>query len=422
MRTDDAAMRPPAGRWVRSATTTVTDSNGMPVERWIPRPGIPSLPILSMATPFGSGPNDYPAITDAGAAAYVTAGRIAIAHALQLIGLRPGDRVLVPAYHCPAMVEPVKWMGAEPLFYRLNDDLTINFADVERRTDNRTRAMLCVHFFGFPQNPMAARAFCDSHGLVMIEDCSHSYFGYAGDRPLGAFGHYAIGSLTKFFPVREGGCLVAPPDKVEDVKARLRGQGWTQGAIAVMDAIEDAVDYGRLRGLSPVVWTMSRAKRAVLGRHFAARPNNPSQVRSGKLGEFDSSWIDTRMVLPSLAITWATSRRRLVARRRAHYRRLVQAFAGVSGVRALIPDLPEGAVPYMFPLWVDDLDRVFPKLEDLAVPMQRFGQFLSPEITAETFPTSFAFSHNVIQLACHQELTDDEVDSIVALVLQAIAS
>jgi dTDP-4-amino-4,6-dideoxygalactose transaminase len=76
----------------------------------------------------------------------------------------------------------------------------------------------------------------------------------------------------------------------------------------------------------------------------------------------------------------------------------------------------------MFPLWVDDLDRVFPKLEDLAVPMQRFGQFLSPEITAETFPTSFAFSHNVIQLACHQELTDDEVDSIVALVLQAIAS
>ncbi|MBK9574239.1 MAG: DegT/DnrJ/EryC1/StrS family aminotransferase [Rhodoferax sp.] len=43
----------------------------------------------------------------------------------------------------------------------------------------------------------------------MIEDCAHCFFGQAGERPIGAWGDFATASLTKFFPVPEGGLLAS---------------------------------------------------------------------------------------------------------------------------------------------------------------------------------------------------------------------
>ena len=62
---------------------------------------------------------------------------------------------------------------------------------------------------------------------------------------------------------------------------------------------------------------------------------------------------------------------------------------GIKGCWPLRPVLPEWVVPHMFPLWVENLDTVFPNLEDLAFPMQRFGQFLSPELDETICPINF---------------------------------
>ena len=78
-------------------------------------------------------------------------------------------------------------------------------------------------------------------------------------------------------------------------------------------------------------------------------------------------------------------------------------------------------VPYMFPLWIDNLSAVFPKLEDRAVPMQRFGQFLWNGVDETGCPNSLAFSKHLIQLPCHQELRDDEVAWIIDTVSEVIA-
>ncbi len=74
----------------------------------------------------------------------------------------------------------------------------------------------------------------------------------------------------------------------------------------------------------------------------------------------------------------------------------------------------------MLPIWIDDLDRVFPRLEDEAVPMQRFGQFLAPGIDESVCEVSARRSHHSLQLPCHQALSETDLALIIDRVRRAI--
>ena len=174
-----------------------------------PRERIPKQAILSLAT-FGSDAGcAVPSVLTAGDVKFVPRGNIAIALALTHAGIGQGDQVLLPAYHCKSMVEPVIWRGAEPVFYRIGYDTFPDLDDVTQALTPRSRAILVPHYFGFPQNMQLIRDFCDQHHLILIEDCAHAFFGLHAGQPLGSFGDYAIASAWKFYPVPNGGCLIS---------------------------------------------------------------------------------------------------------------------------------------------------------------------------------------------------------------------
>ena len=58
----------------------------------------------------------------------------------------------MPSYHCEAMVEPVTWLGAEPVFFRIEEILSVDLVDISRHCDPKIRAVIAVHYFGFPQD------------------------------------------------------------------------------------------------------------------------------------------------------------------------------------------------------------------------------------------------------------------------------
>ena len=74
------------------------------------------------------------------------------------------------------MVDPVVWRGVNAVFYRLHPDTSPDVDDIAHRLTSRTRAVLVVHYFGFPQPLEQLRAFCDAHVLILIEDCAHAFF------------------------------------------------------------------------------------------------------------------------------------------------------------------------------------------------------------------------------------------------------
>ncbi|CAG1022665.1 partial GDP-perosamine synthase, partial [Methylococcales bacterium] len=139
-------------------------------------PHIPARPVLSLDD-FGLESSPCATVLDAGQAKLTLNARTALAHALLHAKIGRGNSVLLPAYHCPAMVSPLAWLGVEPVFYPIRQDTSVDVNVLSGLVRPDTRAVLAVHYFGFIQDMRPLREFCDIHGLVLIEDCAHAFFG-----------------------------------------------------------------------------------------------------------------------------------------------------------------------------------------------------------------------------------------------------
>jgi dTDP-4-amino-4,6-dideoxygalactose transaminase len=392
--------------------------------RLIPVPDASVKPILSLSDFLHRPRARIPSVLDAGNVIHLTTGRVAIALALESLGLAPGDKVLVPAYHCASMIMPLNRVAAEPVYYRIRDDLSVDLDDIAAKIDGRAKALMVTHYFGFPQDMPRIREFCDDRGLALIEDCAHSFFGRIGGRPIGSFGDFAIGSQRKFFPVFDGGCLVSRSVSATAITTREQPTGANLNAVLTL--CTDAIGFGRLPALRPFVVGLKAVRNLTRGvppepdDAAAGASGNPANDNSGGFDEFDGAWMDKKPMLVSRAVLASFSKGHVIARRRENYRSLLSALGDLPGCRPQFPDLPDEVVPYMFPIWIDDLATIFPCLEDAAVPMQRFGQFLAPGIDEKVCAVSAQRSHHSVQLPCHQALSDAELDMIIDRVRRAV--
>ena len=371
------------------------------------RPRVPLAPVLSLST-FASPRHPRPAcVLDAGAVRLVTSGRIAIALALREMGVGAGDEVLVPAYHSMSMIPPVLSLGAVPVFYQVSAGAAVELDDVAARITPATRAIMVTSYFGIPQDLARIRAFCDLHGLLMLEDCAHCFFGAHAGRPVGSWGDYAIASSMKFFPIYEGGALVSARHALTSTQLTSAGRGFE--VKSALNALERSFDYGRLPLVKALLWLPLRAKSAVwnmLKRRTGAGAAALAPSSSDSSYEFDSRWLDKQSARFSRFIVRRASHARLVASRRANYGFLEQACSGLPGCRPLFGSLPEGACPWLFPLLVDAPEPLFDRLRLAGVPMTRFAETLWPGVECAN---SAYLSRHVIAFPCHQALRPEEL-------------
>lgn len=387
-----------------------------------PEPRIPPHTVLSAATFSGEQPDDScPSILDTGSVKFVTSGRVGIALALKHMGAGRNDKILVPAYHCSSMIEPVLWVGATPVYYRVHENASVDLADVRAKIDSATKGLLVTHYFGFHQDMPAIRALCDEAGIAVIEDCAHAFFGTVAGHPPGWYGDYAIASSMKFFPVFDGGCLVSSRRDLEGIRILRAGLGFQLKAMINM--LEDALSYGRLAWLGVLVNLPLRIKDALWGAVKALGPrgvaHNLAPAASSGGSEFDPTWVDKRMSVASRLILRLAYRTRIVSRRREHYQRMLEGLRDLPGGRPLFPELPAGVVPYVFPMIVDDPDRVFPVLKRAGVPILRWEQ-LAEGVDDSVCAVSVRFSHCLLQFPVHEELDAEELEWMIAQIRSAL--
>lgn len=141
-------------------------------------------------------------------------GTLALALALRALGVRPGERVAIPAYGCAALVHGVRAAGAEPLPCDIERaGLAIDAADLGRRAAAPPRAIVLVHPFGLPARLEALRPF----GAPIVEDCAQALGAVDRGRPVGARGDAAVFSFAPAKIVTcggPGGGLAAPQASV----------------------------------------------------------------------------------------------------------------------------------------------------------------------------------------------------------------
>lgn len=369
----------------------------------------PRLPVLDWGTFTGDKHSETPCLLSNPAAQFTISGRASILLALEILEIGPGDKVLVPTYHCPTMIAPIVSRGATPVFYPLDTQGAPKLEWIKREFTQNVRAILVAHFFGLPQPLETIREWCDQQGVRLIEDCAHALFGASGDRAIGSWGDLAIASLTKFLPVPEGGCLVNntlpgqcptlhPPSVKNHVKASF-------------DIIHFGVNHGRLKGFGTLMRGLFSVRRL-----FKKKPAPHATVVESTPPEgfiIDIAQSHRGLTYPSQWIAQHAPRERIVSRRRANYAYLAHALSDLVGIHPLLPTLPNECAPYVFPLWVDQPDPGYAKLRHMAFPVARWD-WLWPTVATIEKDSGMQWSHHVLQLTCHQDLTPDELLQMVA--------
>ncbi len=130
--------------------------------------------------------------------------------ALEAIGLRPGDEVLLPTTTFTATAEVVTYLGGRPVLVDI-DPSTMNLGaeDAARRVTPQTRAVLPVHFAGQPCDMETIQALASKHGLRLIEDAAHALPASYRGRPIGSLSEFTAFSFyaTKTLTTGEGGMV-----------------------------------------------------------------------------------------------------------------------------------------------------------------------------------------------------------------------
>lgn len=138
-------------------------------------------------------------------------GRVAFYAVLKALGVETGDEVIMPGYTCVMNVNPVKYLGARPVFVDIESQTyNINNKFVESKITSKTKVILVQHTYGFPCDMDYLVDVSKRYNLLLIEDCCLAFGSTYKGRLVGSFGKAAYFSFqwNKPFTTGLGGMLV----------------------------------------------------------------------------------------------------------------------------------------------------------------------------------------------------------------------
>lgn len=138
-------------------------------------------------------------------------GTMSLQAAMWAVGLRRGDEIISTSMTYWATAAQALALGVSVLFADIQPDtLNIDPSDIERLIGPRTKAIVVVHYAGYPADMDAILAIAKKHDLKVIEDVSHAQGSLYKGRKVGTFGHVSAMSLMagKSLAIGEGGILV----------------------------------------------------------------------------------------------------------------------------------------------------------------------------------------------------------------------
>ncbi len=160
----------------------------------------------------------------------VTSGTAALDCAVTGLEIGPGDEVILPAYTWWSDYTCVVHAGALPVFADIDDTLTIDPKDFERRITPRTKAVIAVHLLGGPCDMTPILEIAQKHGIKVMEDCAQCVGGSYQGKKLGSIGDVGIYSfqLHKMISSGEGGAVVTSDPIIYERASRFHDMGTQQ--------------------------------------------------------------------------------------------------------------------------------------------------------------------------------------------------
>jgi dTDP-4-amino-4,6-dideoxygalactose transaminase len=312
--------------------------------------------------------------------------------ALVVLGIGPGDEVIVPSFSFIATANAVRYTGAIPMFADVDLDTgNMTGKTIERVLSPATRAVMLVHQGGVPADLDDIHRVCDPLSIPVVEDAACAVGSTCHGRPIGAGSPLAIFSFhpRKLLTTGEGGMVVTSAAETAARLRRLREHGMSVSAAE---------------------------------RHLARQPTFETYLETG----FNYRMTDVQAAIGLVQLGKLDA---MVARRRQLAARYQTALAAVPGLQ-VVHDPAYGTTNYQS-LWVllpDDfpVDRneLLSRLAQHGVSARRgiMASHLEPAYAAQPhgdLAVTERLSARSLILPLYHDLTAAEQDQVVAAIAAA---
>ncbi|MGQ9585016.1 MAG: DegT/DnrJ/EryC1/StrS family aminotransferase [Anaerolineae bacterium] len=192
-------------------------------------------------------------------------GTTALHLALEVLGVGPGDEVIVPTLTFVATANAVHYTGARPVFAD-SEEATWNLdpEDVRRRITPRTKGIIPVHLYGHPADMDPLLEVAREHGLWVLEDAAEAHGARYKGRRVGALGRASCFSFygNKIITTGEGGMILTDDADLAEKAAWLRDHGMSKekrywhpviGYNFRMTNIQGALGLGQLERIEAIL-------------------------------------------------------------------------------------------------------------------------------------------------------------------------
>jgi dTDP-4-amino-4,6-dideoxygalactose transaminase len=154
---------------------------------------------------------------------------------LYALGARPGEEVIVPAYTFVASYSTIIYAGFTPVLGEIDESLTLDPNDVERRITSNTKAIMPVHMLGNPCKMNEILEIAERHNLVVIEDCCQAAGASYQGKKLGTMGLTGAFSLNVFKTITagDGGMIITRDRDLYEHMFAIHDQGHTPSRAGV---------------------------------------------------------------------------------------------------------------------------------------------------------------------------------------------
>jgi len=166
-----------------------------------------------------------------GYAIAVSNGTAALHLALAGLGIREGDEVILPSLTFVATANAVLYVGAKPVFADIvgPDDLNISPQEIGKKITKKTKAILVMHYGGYPCDMKSITGIARRHSLFVVEDAAHAPGAEYQGKKCGMIGDIGCFSFfsNKNLVTGEGGMVVTQNKELAEGVRRMRSHGMT---------------------------------------------------------------------------------------------------------------------------------------------------------------------------------------------------
>ena len=340
--------------------------------------------------------------------------RNALYQGLKVLRLQQGDEILVPAYHCNTLVDPIIQFGLSVVFYNIHQDCRTDFEDLKSKINVKTKAIVMIHYFGYPQAVAPFLELTKQHGLYMIEDCAHVLDGESDGIPLGSNGDISIFSWRKFLPIQDGGLLVVNNPKFSTELLEENNSQSTQTKVAINLLEQLLVNYvPGCRKLIIHVFTMLSSGYKAISRLGESSPQilpasyDSSSFQIGTVNQGMSK--ASRYLLKRINLTSIKDKRHFNT---AYLLDTINK-GTLPGVIPFFKKFPPGIFPWVVPILVPGRKNFHVLLRSRGVPAFTWGGVIHPSLDLHNYPDGKFLYDNLILLPIHQSMNEKNLNCMI---------